>query len=196
MDSARHLLGTQDFRCLSAAEQAIKLIQEKHCGVREALRVTCVSAASYYRAKQALQEGRSIGVHGRPTILGDEGEALLVNALDEARDKQQPLSYAETRVKVFLPPRHANHTFIRFSLQKPIIKLTNKAQDIFKNLPNKNLANGVPKFSNGFMKRFKEEYEFKTRVTRPIDQVCIHLHIPNTIKQYFNIIVMCFRLGY
>ena len=54
------------------------------------------------RARKAIAEGRSIGVVGRPKALGDEGELMLVAALDEARENQEPLSYKEVKCKVFL----------------------------------------------------------------------------------------------
>lgn len=100
MNSIHRVLSTQEYRGLSPAEKALKLVESKQYGVREALEATGVSAPQYYRAKRAREENRDIGVNGRPKVLGREGEALLIAALDDAREKQEPLSHKELREKV------------------------------------------------------------------------------------------------
>jgi hypothetical protein len=101
VDSARRYLLSAEYRDLPPLEKAIKLIEDKHCGLREAARLTGVDKNMIGRARIAIAEGRSIGVVGRPKALGDEGELKLVAALDEARENQEPLSYKEVKHKVY-----------------------------------------------------------------------------------------------
>jgi hypothetical protein len=49
--------------------------------------------------------------------------------------------------------------------------LSPQAEDIFKNIPDQNFADGVPAFGNNFIKRIKQTYGFTGKVSRPIDQV-------------------------
>lgn len=120
MDSARRYLSTTEFRGLPPEDQAIKLVEKNICSLREACRLTSVSTPAYYRAKKARQECREIGVVGRPRPLGTIGEDLLVSALDEAREKQKPLSISEVRTKVFCTPMHTNTHFRNIMLHKHI----------------------------------------------------------------------------
>ena len=53
-----------------------------------------------FRAKKAKIEHRPIGATGRPKVLGEEGEAMLVIAIDEARKKKRPMNYQQVKDKV------------------------------------------------------------------------------------------------
>ena len=118
MNSLTRLCSTREYRGLSKVEKALKLVENNEGGVREALAATGTSAPQYYRAKRAREENRSIGVHGRPILLGDEGEALLIEAIDEGREKKDPLEYQEIKQKVKLHPSNTLHSFTQFSLYK------------------------------------------------------------------------------
>ena len=100
MNSVRRITTTQEYHGLSNIEKAHKLIEEKQAGVREVCRVLGVNAGQLTRAKKAKAESKQIGVNGRPKILGEEGEAMLVNAIDEARKKKEPMNYHEVKNKV------------------------------------------------------------------------------------------------
>jgi hypothetical protein len=121
MNSLVRICNTSDFRGLSKAEKVIKLVEKGHGGVRESLTATGISAPTYYRAKIAREEERKIGVAGRPKVLGDEREALLIVTIDEAREKKEPLNYQQIREKIN-SSRNILHTFKQFSLNKHLSK--------------------------------------------------------------------------
>jgi hypothetical protein len=98
MNPLVRICNTRDFCGLSKAEKAIKLVEKGYGGVRESL--TAIGISAYYRAKRARKEERKIGVTGRPKVLGDEREALLIVTIDEAREKKEPLNYQQIREKV------------------------------------------------------------------------------------------------
>jgi hypothetical protein len=66
---------------LSKGERILKLIEEEHCRVRQAVVVTGVSIPQIYRVKKAKAEEREIRVRRRPKALRTEKETLLVIAL-------------------------------------------------------------------------------------------------------------------
>lgn len=104
MDSLVRLTRTSEYRGLSKVEKAIKLMEEERCSFPRAARATGAAVATIFRAKKAREEGRPIGVPGRPLILGIDGEECLVMAIQEADDKRKQLSYVKLRERVCVHP--------------------------------------------------------------------------------------------
>ena len=85
----RRLSGHSDIRTLPKAEQAIRIQKELGCHVKDVLEVLHVSKGQYYRAKHAMQEGRPVGVAGRPTYLTEAQEMELVERVRTANKNNE-----------------------------------------------------------------------------------------------------------
>lgn len=92
-ESIHRYLAENDFRLLDPLEQAVRLVEEKICGQRQAVRVCKVKRTALQRALQASKEGRPVGVPGCSKSLTFKKEEQLVKEIDDADLRRKPLTF-------------------------------------------------------------------------------------------------------
>lgn len=100
MHSVVRITRTSAYRGLSKVDKAVKLVEEEQCSLPEASNATGVPVTTIWRAKKAKAEKRTVGVPGRPLLLGIDGENCLVVAIQEADEQRKQLTYAKLRERV------------------------------------------------------------------------------------------------
>lgn len=95
MASINALFATSEYRGLDELERAVKLVEDKHTSASEAARICGVSRAAVRRGIEAHKKGRDIGLTGRPRLLSPAEEKQLVNVLEEADQKKQPIKFEQ-----------------------------------------------------------------------------------------------------
>jgi transposase len=99
----KKLIARREFRKLGDVEKAVKLNKEYGTSQEDAAAVCGVSRNQLRKGKKAVEEGRDVGVVGRPTLLNPKEEEQLVALVKENVKKNTPLKYLEFKDAVCTP---------------------------------------------------------------------------------------------
>jgi hypothetical protein len=125
MHNYSKLLSTSEFRELEDIEKAIKLHNEHQVSIRDAAATCGVKKSALERALKAVKEGRPWGVHGRPRLLSLVEEERLAFLVEEADEKQEPMTFRRFQEVVCLSPHFSAPLFLEFLPCKRGYKLVN-----------------------------------------------------------------------
>lgn len=104
-------LNREDYRNLAPAAQGVKLMAEQGAKLSEACKATGTDKNAIKRAKKALEEGREVGVNGRPKNLRPGEEEELARIVQSNIEKKTPLTYLEFKDEVCTVPSLLKITF-------------------------------------------------------------------------------------
>lgn len=77
------IIKRREFRNISALEKAVILVQEHGGSVHGVAKLCDVDRNQLRRALKAIEEGRNIGVNGRPSLLTLKEEEQLISVVKE-----------------------------------------------------------------------------------------------------------------
>lgn len=84
-----------EYRGLTNVEKAVKLVQEHSAKPTTAANAMGVEKNKLKRALKAVEEGRNMGVRGRPTLLQPEEEEVLVSIVKGKINQKTPPKFSE-----------------------------------------------------------------------------------------------------
>jgi hypothetical protein len=99
---------------LEPLEKAVKLVKDYNASQRLAAEVCGVGRRAVQCALDALEEGRPMGVVGRPRVFSMKEEGELVDAIDQAELNQKGMTFKQFQDKVF----YLHIVFLGFSYTK------------------------------------------------------------------------------
>ena len=89
-----------DVRGLCPLERAIVVREEVASPVEDFFKVSKVPVTSFYRAVKAKKEGRQVGQNGRPGILSQDEEIMVVEMISVSYFERVPLHSPDVCAKV------------------------------------------------------------------------------------------------